>query len=88
MSDPWALTYEDDTAALTDERLTYELLCGVDVHIPNTPLRTIYPTGHHDRAARSRSADTQGFPFPSLYPRDSGSDVRPRKRDRSNRAPY
>ena len=66
MSDPWALTYEDDTAALTDERLTYELLCGVDVHIPNTPLRTIYPTGHHDRAARAALARLirKGSPFP------------------------
>jgi hypothetical protein len=69
MSDPWVLTYEDDTAALTDERLAYELLCGVDVHIPNMRrLRTIYPTGHHDRAARAALARLirKGSPFPAL----------------------
>src|SRR5262249_10164909 len=38
MSDPWALTYEDDTAALTDERLAYWLLCGGDVRLPNKRL--------------------------------------------------
>jgi hypothetical protein len=38
MTDPWALTYEDDTAAPTDERLAYELLCGVDVRLPNRRL--------------------------------------------------
>jgi hypothetical protein len=38
MSDPWALTYEDDSAALTDERLAYWLLCGVDVRLPNKRL--------------------------------------------------
>jgi hypothetical protein len=41
--DPWAFTYEDDTAAPpTDERLAYELLCGIDVRLPNEQLGKQY----------------------------------------------
>jgi hypothetical protein len=66
--DPWALTYEDDTATPTDERLAFELLCGVPVHIPNTPLRTIYPTGQEEQAARAALARLirKGSSFPGF----------------------
>ena len=66
--DPWDLTYEDDIAAVTDERLVYELLCGVTAHTPNTRLRTMYPTGRHERVARAAIARLirKGSPFPGF----------------------
>jgi len=66
--DPWALTYEDNTAIRTDERLVYELLCGLDVHIPNTPLRRIYLTGQDEQTARAALARLirKGSPFPGF----------------------
>jgi len=58
MTDPWDLTYEDDPAALTDERLAYELLCGIDVRLPNGRLGKKYsPSGSTwDRNARAALA--------------------------------
>lgn len=83
--DPWALTYEDDTAALTDERLAYELLCGVDVPLPNGRLgRKFLASGSaRERAARAALARAipQKLSFSSLYSRDTRSIIRPRKRD-------
>jgi hypothetical protein len=68
MTDHWDLTYEDDSAAVTDERLAYELLCGIDEHVPNTTLHRIYPTGQHDRAARAAFARLirKGSRFPGF----------------------
>jgi len=66
--DPWALTYEDDTAALTDERRTYELLCGVDVRLPNGRLGRKYLTPGSERERDARAALARlilkGSPFP------------------------
>lgn len=68
--DPWALTYEDDTAALTDERLAYELLCGVDVPLPNGRLgRKFLASGSaRERAARAALARLfrKSSPFPAF----------------------
>jgi hypothetical protein len=68
--DPWALTYEDDTAALTDERLAYELLCGVDVRFPNKRFGKQYlvPKSKRERAARAALARLfrKGSPFPEF----------------------
>jgi hypothetical protein len=68
--DPWALTYEDDTAALTDERLTYELLCGVDVRLPNRQFgkRYLAPVTRRERDARVALARLirKGSPFPEF----------------------
>jgi len=70
MTDPWALTYEDDTAALSDERLAYQLLCGVDVRLPNGRLgRKYFPPGSvWDRSARAALARLlrKGSPFPEF----------------------
>jgi hypothetical protein len=66
MTDPWALTYEDDTAALSDERLVFELLCGFDARYPKRRFRRIYPTGDRERMARMALARLirKGDPFP------------------------
>jgi hypothetical protein len=68
--DPWALTYEDDTAALTDERLAYELLCGVNVRLPNKRFGKQYlvPKSKRERAARAALARLfrKGSPFPGF----------------------
>jgi hypothetical protein len=68
--DPWALTYEDDTASITDERLTYELLCGVEIRLPNGRPGRIYLTPGSDRERHARAALArlirQGSPFPSF----------------------
>ena len=63
--DPWALTCEDDTAAPTDERLVFELLCGIDVRYPKR-FQRIYPTGDRERDARAALARLirKGDPFP------------------------
>ena len=70
MSDPWDLTYEDDTAALPDERLTYQLLCGIDVRLPNGRLGKKYfrPGSEWDRSARAALARLfrKGSPFPQF----------------------
>jgi len=70
MSDPWDLTYEDDTAALSDERLTYQLLCGIDVRLPNGRLGRKYfrPGSEWDRSARAALARLfrKGSPFPQF----------------------
>jgi hypothetical protein len=70
MSDPWDLTYEDDPAALSDERLTYQLLCGIDVRRPNGRLGIKYfpPGSEWDRSARAALARLfrKGSPFPQF----------------------
>jgi hypothetical protein len=70
MIDPWALTYEDDTLALTDERRAYELLCGVDVRLPNRRLgrRYLAPGSQAERDARAALARLfrKGSPFPEF----------------------
>jgi hypothetical protein len=40
--DPWALSYEDDPSFPSDERLAYELLCGIGVRLPNERLGKEY----------------------------------------------
>ena len=66
MTDPWEMTYEDDTASPSDERLVFELLCGIDTCYPKKRWRRIYPTG--DRELNSRAALARlirkGDPFP------------------------
>jgi hypothetical protein len=68
--DPWVLTYEDDPAALSDERLAYELLCGVDVRLPNGRFaKKYFPSGSEgDRSARAALARLfrKGSPFPEF----------------------
>jgi hypothetical protein len=68
--DGWALTYEDDTAALTDERLAYWLLCGENVRLPDNRLgRKYFASGSkEDRAARAALARLfrKGAPFPDF----------------------
>jgi len=68
--DPWALTYEDDTAARSDERLAYELLCGVDARLPNGRLGKKYfpPASEWDRSARAALARLfrKDSPFPEF----------------------
>lgn len=68
--DPWALTYEDDPAALSDERLAYQLLCGVKVRLPNGRLDIKYypPGSEWDRSARAALARLfrKGSPFPQF----------------------
>jgi hypothetical protein len=70
MSDPWDLTYEDDTAALSDERLTYQLLCGIDVRLPKNRLGKKYfpPGSEWDQSARAALARLfrKGAPFPQF----------------------
>jgi hypothetical protein len=68
--DPWMLTYEDDSSAMTDERLAYELLCGTDMRLPNGQLGKQYPVpgSKHDQIARAALARLirTGAPFPEL----------------------
>jgi len=44
------------------------LLCGVDAHLPHTPLRTTYPTGQEEQAGRAALARLirKGTPFPGF----------------------
>jgi hypothetical protein len=63
--DAWYMTYEDETA--TDQRLVFELLCGIDVRCPpNKRFRKIYPTGDRELSARAALARLlrKGDPFP------------------------
>src|SRR5262249_1879437 len=68
--DAWTLTYEDSTDAPTDERLTYELLCGGDVRLPNGRLGRKYlkPGSEREQAARAALARLirKGSPFPGF----------------------
>jgi hypothetical protein len=70
MTHHWDLTFEDDNAALTDERLVYELLCGVDVRLPNKQLGKEYlaPWSKRERAARAALARLirKSSPFPEF----------------------
>jgi hypothetical protein len=70
MTAPWALTYEDDTAAPTDERLAYELLCGVDVRLPKGRLGRKYLAPRSQREQHARAALARlfrkGSPFPEF----------------------
>jgi hypothetical protein len=68
--DPWDFSYEDDPAIITDERLTFRLLCGIDVRLPNKQSGKEYfaPNSKLERAARAALARLirKGEPFPGL----------------------
>ena len=66
MTDPWELTYEDQTDAPTDQRLVFELLCGVDMRSPEGRLRRVYPMGNRELQSREALARLihKGDPFP------------------------
>jgi hypothetical protein len=68
--DPWELTYEDDTACPTDERLAYELLCGADCRLSNGRLGKTYPKPGSAREREARAALARliraGSPFPDF----------------------
>jgi hypothetical protein len=89
--DPWALTYEDDPAALSDERLAYQLLCGVEVRLPNGRLDIKYypPGSEWDRSARAACpAISQRLTFSTVHSRYACGPIRPGKRDCPSRTTH